>query len=83
MSPGNALHPAERCVDEYDGHADDDADVDVDLKKATENNTDAAHLPRHVDETDKQRTQNRNDARGIRVKPIADEIGHGVMPELA
>ena len=76
LRPRDALHAAERRVDEHDQHADHDADVDRDLEEAREHDADTAHLAGDVREADEQRTQQCDQATTLRLEPVADEVGH-------
>src|SRR5690606_13892151 len=79
----NALHPAQHGVEEHDGHADDDAHVDIDLQITGEDNTYPAHLTRHIGEGDEDHTNHRYHPCRLRVIASTDELRHRIPAELA
>ena len=80
---GDALHAAQHRIDEDDRHADDDTEGDVHLEEAGEHDADAAHLPRHIGEGNEDQADDADNARRRRVIPLADEVGHRELAELA
>jgi len=80
---GDALHAAEYGVEEDEAHADEDAECDVDLEEAAEDEADAAHLSGDVGEADEDGADYGDDAGDAGVVAVADEIGDGELAELA
>ena len=82
LGPGDALHAAEDGVEEDDRHADDHAGGRVHVEEAGEDQADAGHLARHVDERDDDRGEHGDEARGL-VVAVTDEVRQRVLAELA
>ncbi len=82
LGVGDALHPAENCVDEDDGHSDYYSVGDIYLEKTAEHHPDSAHLSGDIGEGDEDGADHRDQSSRLGVIPLSDEIGHGELAEL-
>ena len=78
---GNPLHAAQHGVNEHDGHANQEAPLDLELEELREDDADTAHLPRNVGERDEDEADHGNDACRLRVVTLGDELGHRELAE--
>ncbi len=79
----DSLHASQHSIKENDSHTDHDTGIDIHIEEAREDNPHAAHLSRHVGKGNKDRTDDRNNAGGLRVIPVADEGRDRILSELA
>ena len=78
---GDAFHATKHGVKEDDAHADEHADIDVDVQEPGEDDADTAHLSGDVGKRDEDGTYHGDNPRQLRIIPFADEIRNGVFPE--